>query len=233
MSQIRMTILIVDDDVELVGLLRYALTTAGYGVVTAFDGEQALLRLREHTPDLVILDVNLPLRDGFEVLAILRRSSQVPVMMLTVRAAEEDEVRGLDLGADDYLRKPFSPRALLARVRSLLRRGNEPGDEPLPAGGPLSLDIERSEAQVNGGAPFRLSPLELRLLRLLLGQGGRPVDADRVIATVWPDRDAADRESLKQVVHRLRRKLAIAGGNAAWIEYVPNAGYAFTASADG
>lgn len=228
MNQARMTILIVDDDVELVGLLRYALTTAGYAVVTAFDGEQALLRLREHKPDLVLLDVNLPLRDGFEVLDILRRSSQVPVMMLTVRAAEEDEVRGLDLGADDYLRKPFSPRALLARVRSLLRRGNEPMEEAALSGGPLRLDIERSEAQVDGGTPFRLSPLELRLLRLLLGQGGRPVDADRVIATVWPDRDAADRESLKQVVHRLRRKLANAGGAAAWIEYVPNAGYAFT-----
>ncbi len=226
-----MSILIVDDDVELVGLLRFALNHAGHAVVTAFDGEQALRRLREHTPDLVILDVNLPLRDGFEVLEILRKSSQVPVMMLTVRAAEEDEVRGLDLGADDYLRKPFSPRTLLARVRSLLRRGNEVLDEEALSSGPLTLDVERSQAQVAGGAPFRLSPLELRLLRLLLGHAGRPVDADRVIGFVWPDRDAADRESLKQVVHRLRRKLAQAGGAAAWIEYVPNAGYAFNTQA--
>ncbi|MFA6985208.1 MAG: response regulator transcription factor [Arenimonas sp.] len=227
-----MSILIVDDDVELVGLLRFALNGAGYDVVTAFDGEQALMRLREHMPDLVILDVNLPLRDGFEVLDQLRKHSQVPVMMLTVRSAEEDEVRGLDLGADDYLKKPFSPRALLARVRSLLRRGTEPVEDPVLSWGPLAIDVERSEAQVGGGEAFRLSPLELRLLRLLLSHRGRPVDAERLIGFVWADRDAADRESLKQVVHRLRRKLESAGGAAAWIEYVPNAGYAFAAPSE-
>ena len=221
-----MNILIVDDDVELAGLLKFALESAGYAVVTAFDGEQALRRLQQATPDLVILDVNLPVRNGFEVLAELRRHSQVPVMMLTVRDAEEDEVHGLDLGADDYLRKPFRPRALLARVRSLLRRGTEPDEEVTPPYGPLRLDPERSEARIGDGAPFRLSPLELRLLRLLLGRRGRPVDADEVIGIVWAERDAADRESLKQVVHRLRRKLANAGGAVAWIEYVPNVGYA-------
>ncbi len=224
-----MRILIVDDDVELVGLLRFALNSAGYDVVTAFDGHQAIVRFNDHKPDLVILDVNLPLRDGFEVLDLIRKHSQVPVMMLTVRATEEDEVHGLDLGADDYLRKPFSPRALLARVRSLLRRGDDPVEDPVLAWGPLTIDIERSEAQVDGGLAFRLSPLELRMLRLLLSHRGRPVDADRVIGFVWSDREAADRESLKQVVHRLRRKLVQAGGSAAWVEYIPNAGYAFTA----
>jgi DNA-binding response OmpR family regulator len=222
-----MRILIVDDDVELVGLLRFALAGAGYEVVTAFDGEQALQRFREHAPELVVLDVNLPLLDGFAVLRQIRRTSQVPVMMLTVRSSEEDEVQGLDLGADDYLKKPFSPRALLARVRSLLRRGTDPAEEPIEAWGPLALDLERSEGSVNGGEAFRLSPLELRLLHLLLGHKGRPVDADRIIGSVWADREAADRESLKQVVHRLRRKIAQAGGSAAWIEYVPNVGYAF------
>jgi DNA-binding response OmpR family regulator len=225
-----MRVLVVDDDVELVGLLRFALTGAGYEVEAAFDGEQALARIAEASFDLVILDVNLPVLDGFGVLRELRTRSQVPVMMLTVRAAEEDEVQGLDLGADDYLRKPFSPRALLARVRSLLRRGNEPMEDPVLILGPLSLDVERSEARVEGGAVFRLSPLELRLLRQLLSHRGRPVDTDRIIGFVWSDRDAADREALKQVVHRLRRKLEAAGGSAAWIEYVPNAGYAFAAA---
>ena len=225
-----MRVLVVDDDVELVGLLRFALTGAGYEVEAAFDGEQALARIADATFDLVILDVNLPVLDGFGVLKELRARSQVPVMMLTVRAAEEDEVQGLDLGADDYLKKPFSPRALLARVRSLLRRGNEPMEDPVLTSGPLSLDVERSEARVEGGAVFRLSPLELRLLRQLLSHRGRPVDADRIIGFVWSDRDAADREALKQVVHRLRRKLEAAGGSAAWIEYVPNAGYAFAAA---
>jgi DNA-binding response OmpR family regulator len=223
-----MRILIVDDDVELVGLLRFALGSGGYEVHVAYDGEQALARIEEHAPDLVVLDVNLPLMDGFEVLRRLRRSSQVPVMMLTVREAEEDEVTGLDLGADDYLRKPFSPRALLARVRSLLRRGSEsPGEDAVLAAGPFSLDVERNEAHVRDGEAFRLSPLEMRLLRLLLSHHGKPVDTDQLIGFVWAERDAADREALKQVVHRLRRKLAAAGGSPSWIEYVPNAGYAF------
>jgi DNA-binding response OmpR family regulator len=226
-----MKILVVDDDVELVGLLRFALAGAGYEVITAFDGEQALARLADSTPDLVLLDVNLPLLDGFAVLERLRRHSEVPVMMLTVRSAEEDEVHGLDLGADDYLKKPFSPRALLARVRSLLRRGPDAVEDPVLAMGPLSIDAERSEARIGeGGAPFRLSPLELRFLRLLLSHRGRPVDTDHVINFVWAERDAADRESLKQVVHRLRRKFEAAGGDAAWIEYVPNAGYALSTS---
>lgn len=228
-----MRILVVDDDVELAGLLRFALNGAGYDVVTAFDGEQALTRFRDHKPDLVILDVNLPIRNGFEVLDLIRRHSQVPVMMLTVRAAEEDEVHGLNLGADDYLKKPFSPRTLLARVRSLLRRGNEQLEDAVLTLGALTLNVERSEAQVEGGESFRVSMLELRLLRLLLTQRGRPVDADKLIGFVWSDREAADRESLKQVVHRLRRKLAAAGGSANWIEYVPNVGYAFTTQASG
>ena len=223
-----MKILVVDDDVELVGLLRFALAGAGYEVVTAFDGEQALARLADSAPDLVVLDVNLPLLDGFAVLERLRRHSEVPVMMLTVRSAEEDEVHGLDLGADDYLKKPFSPRALLARVRSLLRRGPDAVEDAVLSQGPLAIDVERSEARIHDGAPFRLSPLELRLLRLLLSHRGRPVDTDHVINFVWAERDAADRESLKQVVHRLRRKFEAAGGDAAWIEYVPNAGYAFS-----
>jgi DNA-binding response OmpR family regulator len=94
--------------------------------------------------------------------------------------------------------------------------------------GPLAIDVERSEAHINDGAPFRLSPLELRLLRLLLSHRGKPVDTDVLIGFVWAERDAADRESLKQVVHRLRRKFEAADGDPAWIEYVPNAGYAFT-----
>lgn len=223
-----MRILVVDDDVELVGLLQFALVNAGYEVMTAFDGEQALAQFIAQAPDLVVLDVNLPRLNGFDVLAALRRDSEVPVMMLTVRAAEEDEVRGLDLGADDYLRKPFSPRALLARVRALLRRGGEgEGEVPVLSSGSLSVDTTRSEMRLGNGEPCRLSTLELRLLRLLLGHQGRPVDPQRIIGFVWSDRDAADRDALKQLVHRLRHKLTGIGGAPDWIEHVPNAGYAF------
>lgn len=223
-----MRILVVDDDVELVGLLQFALANAGYEVVTAFDGAQALEQFATHAPELVVLDVNLPQLDGFQVLEVLRRESSVPVMMLTVRAAEEDEVRGLDLGADDYLRKPFSPRTLLARVRALLRRGGEGDEEPVLSAGPLSIDALRSEMSLEGGSSCRLSTLELRLLRLLLGHQGRPVDPQRIIGFVWSDRDAADRDALKQLVHRFRHKLVGIGGGADWVRHVPNAGYAFS-----
>lgn len=223
-----MRILIVDDDVELSALLRYALETAGYEVLVAFDGEQALAQAGEGEPDLVVLDVNLPGLDGYQVLERLRRDSDVPVMMLTVRADEADEVHGLDLGADDYLRKPFSPRALLARVRALLRRGGEAG-EPVLEDGELAVDTARNEMRVGDGPPCRLSTLELRLLRVLLGHRGRPVDTRRVIGAVWSDRDGADRDALKQLVHRLRLKLVRIGGSAEWIEHVPGAGYAFAA----
>lgn len=225
-----MNILIVDDDVELVGLLSFALETAGYNVGTAFDGREAVAKVHEHKPDLVILDVNLPSQDGFGVLADLRKFSQVPVIMLTVRATEEDEIQGLDLGADDYLRKPFSPRALLARVRSHLRRSNDPGEEPVLTLGTIMLDVERCDLRVGDGDAQRLSPLETRLMRALLANRGRPVDADRLVEMVWLDRSTADRELLKQVVHRLRRKLAAAGGQGGWIEYIAGAGYAIASS---
>ena len=225
-----MNIMIVDDDVELVGLLSFALETAGYNVATAFDGREALTKMREHRPDLVILDVNMPNLDGFSVLADLRTFSQVPVIMLTVRATEEDEVHGLDLGADDYLRKPFSPRALLARVRSHLRRSNDPSDEPVLTLGAISLEVERCDLRVGTGDPQRLSPLEARLMRALLAARGRPVDPDRLVDVVWVDRTSADRELLKQVVHSLRRKLSAAGGSSAWIEYIAGAGYAIATS---
>ena len=228
-----MNILIVDDDVELVGLLSFALETAGYVVGNAFDGREALEMARAHNPEIIILDVNLPSQDGFEVLAGLRRFTQAPVIMLTVRNAEEDEIRGLDLGADDYLRKPFSPRALLARVRSHLRRRVEPGEEPVLTHGPVSLDAERCDLRVADGEAQRLSPLETRLMKALLAHRGRPVDADHLVEAVWQDRQTADRDLLKQVVHRLRRKLAAAGGEGEWIEYIAGAGYAMTASSTG
>jgi len=223
-------ILIVDDDVELVGLLSFALESAGYEVATAFDGVEAVAAARARETSLVILDVNLPRQDGFTVLSELRKFSQVPVIMLTVRATEEDEVHGLDLGADDYLRKPFSPRALLARVRSHLRRSGD-GEEAVVSYGPVTLDIDRGDVTVSGGGGQRLSPLEARLLRALLNGRGRPIDADRLVQAVWLGRSTADRELLKQVVHRLRRKLSTAGGDGAWVEYIPGAGYAIAVAA--
>jgi DNA-binding response OmpR family regulator len=200
-------ILVVDDDRELADLVAYALRQAGLFPIAAADGPSALRLVAAEQPDLVILDVNLPGLDGFEVLRRLRGAGErVPVLMLTVRAGEDDVVRGLDLGADDYLAKPFSPRTLLARVRALLRRAGESSPAAPLRHGDLSLDVESATVQVGTALPIRLTPLELRLLQRLLAQPGQPVAAERLIAHVWGSGEG-DRQSLKQLVHRLRLKI--------------------------
>jgi DNA-binding response OmpR family regulator len=201
-----MKILVVDDDLELLGLIEFALRQAGYLVITAASGPEALDTFRREQPDLVILDVNLPGFDGFEVCRQIRAESMTPIMMLTVRGSEEDQVRGLDGGADDYLTKPFSPRSLLARVRALLRRAEIDRPSPLAAGD-LSLDIERQTVSVGHAPPVRLTGLEFRLLQYLLANVGHCISAERLTTHVWGYRGVGDRQLLKQLVHRLRQKL--------------------------
>jgi DNA-binding response OmpR family regulator len=200
-------VLVVDDDPELLPLLAFALRQGGWLVIEAASGEQALAAFGDERPDLVVLDVNLPGIDGFEVLRRLRADgATAPVLMLTVRGGEEDVVRGLDLGADDYLTKPFSPRTLLARLRALLRRAGIEAARGVTAGA-LTLDPERSTARVAGRPPVKLTRLEYRLLQLLAAHAGRPVPAERIVHHVWGARLQGDRQALKQLVHRLRRKL--------------------------
>lgn len=199
--------LVVDDDAELRTLIAFALRHAGYLPIEAGDGPAALAAFTRESPALVILDVNMPRLDGFEVLRRIRAQSEAPVMMLTVRSGEEDHVHGLDLGADDYLCKPFSPRTLLARVRALLRRaGAAARAEPLVRGG-LELDVEAGSVRIEGGDPIRLTPLELRFLQLLFAHGGAVVPAERILVHVWGSRGSGDRQLLKQLVHRLRQKI--------------------------
>jgi DNA-binding response OmpR family regulator len=200
-------LLVVDDDPELRPLVGFALRQASYLVVEAASGEEALTLLERELPDLMILDVNLPGIDGFEVLRRARTNGRrLPILMLTVRGEEEDLVRGLDLGADDYLTKPFSPRTLLARVRALLRRaGEEAPPRPTAVGG-LVLDEERHLLHV-GERQVVLAPLELRLLQLLLAQAGRTVAPERLIRHLWGGSVSAGREHLKQLVYRLRQKI--------------------------
>ena len=202
-----MKVLVVDDDPELRPLIGFALRQASYLVVEAASGEEALTLLERELPDLMILDVNLPGIYGFEVLRQARAAGRhLPILMLTVRGEEEDLVRGLDLGADDYLTKPFSPRTLLARVRALLRRaGEEAPPRPTAVGG-VVLDEERHLLHV-GERQVVLAPLELRLLQLLLAQAGRTVAPDRLIRHLWGGSVSAGREHLKQLVYRLRQKI--------------------------
>ena len=224
-----MKILTVDDDAELRGLIAFALRQAGYLVLEAPDGPSGLAYLAEEKPDLVLLDVNMPRMSGFDVLERIRATgSGVPVMMLTVRSAEEDHVRGLDLGADDYLTKPFSPRTLLARVRALLRRAGVEKPAPLAAG-VFALDTELQTVRVRGNDPVRLTNLELRLLQFLLTNAGRPQTADKLTSHVWGHRGLGDRQLLKQLVHRLRQKIERDPAAPAHLLTMSGVGYVFRA----
>ena len=220
-----MKILVVDDDAELRALIGFALRQAGFLVVEAPDGPRAVATHEQEAPDLVILDVNLPFLDGFEVLKRIRARGRTPVMMLTVRAAEEDLVRGLDAGADDYLAKPFSPRTLLARVRALLRRSGSEPSATLRAGR-LELDPDLQAVRIDAGEPVRLTPLEFRLLQYLVAQSGRTVHADRLLAHVWGAREGGDRQTLKQLVHRLRHKIEDDPARPVRVVTVAGLGYA-------
>ena len=221
-----MKILAVDDDLDLLKVIAFALRQAGYLVLEARDGPTAIDTFERERPDLVILDVNMPRLNGFEVLKRIRAGgSPSPVMMLTVRSAEEDQVEGLDSGADDYLTKPFSPRTLLARVRALLRRAGVERPAPLAAGD-LVLDLEKQSVRVRGKAPARLTNLELRLLQLLLANGGHTLPLDRLTSHVWGDRGMGDRQLLKQLVHRLRRKIEEDPASPRYLVTVSGVGYA-------
>ena len=202
-----MKILVADDDPDLLDLVAYALSQTGYLVVKASDGTEALANFEAEAPDMVILDINMPGMTGFEVCSAIRGRSTVPVMMLTARGEEQDLVRALDLGADDYLTKPFSPRTLLARVKALLRRARlERSTGPMTAGR-VTLDSDDSTVKIGAGQPIALTKLEFRLMQALLAQSGRAVHSDRLLILVWGHRGAGDRQLLKQLVHRLRHKI--------------------------
>ncbi len=201
-----MKILVADDDRDLRDLVGFTLMQAGYLVIKAPDGTAAIRAVADEAPDLVILDINMPGASGFQVCESIRSNSRVPIMMLTVRGEEEDLVRALDLGADDYLTKPFSPRTLLARAKALLRRAGTESASVLAAG-KLTLDPEEHTVRIGEADPVRLTKLELRLLQMLLASAGRTVNSDRLLIHVWGHRGSGDRQLLKQLVHRLRQKI--------------------------
>ncbi len=219
-----MKILIADDDSDLLGLIGFTLTQAGYLVVKAIDGPSAIRAFEAEQPDIIVLDINMPGASGFQVCEAVRQKSRVPIMMLTARGEEEDLVRALELGADDYLTKPFSPRTLLARVKALLRRAGVDTATPLAAGR-MKLDVDEHTVQVGEGEPIRLTKLELRLLQMLLANSGHTVSSDRLLMQVWGHRGAGDRQLLKQLVHRLRHKIELDPAVPQLLQTAPGAGY--------
>ena len=220
-----MKILIVDDDDELRAILGFALRQAGWLALEARDGREALSNLESEDPSLVVLDLNLGREDGLELLPRIRELSRAPVLVLSVRSSEEDVVRALDLGADDHLAKPFSPRTLLARVRALVRRARGEAPAEPTVVGPYRLDLERRTLVIGDGARVRLTPLELRLIQILLAQPGEAVSAERLIAHVWGVRGYGDRQLLKQLVHRLRQKIEPDPTAPRWLATEASSGY--------
>jgi DNA-binding response OmpR family regulator len=225
-----MKVLIADDDRDLLELIGFSLSQAGYLVLKAADGPTAVRIFDAEGPDLVVLDINMPGASGFQVCESIRARSNVPVMMLTARNEEEDLVRALELGADDYLTKPFSPRTLLARVKALLRRaGMEAGTAPVAAGR-IVLNVEDHTVEIDGGQPVRLTKLELRLLQMLLAHAGRTVSSDRLLVHIWGHRNSGDRQLLKQLVHRLRQKIEVDPAVPQLLQTAAGAGYKLVVS---
>jgi DNA-binding response OmpR family regulator len=223
-----MKILIADDDQDLLALIGFTLGQAGYLIIKASDGAAALKLFEAEAPDLVLLDINMPHASGFQVCEAIRKKSRVPVMMLTVRGEEEDLVKAIELGADDYLTKPFSPRTLLARIKALLRRAGTETAVPMSVGR-IRLDAVEHMVIVGTKEPVRLTKLELRLLQTLIASAGHTVASDRLLMQVWGHKGAGDRQLLKQLVHRVRQKIEIDPANPQILQTAASAGYKLVA----
>ena len=221
------TVLIIEDDPNVVELTRIYLELDGYRVLAANDGVRGLELAREELPSLIILDLMLPRLDGMEVCRALRAESSVPIIMLTALVEEDDRLAGLDLGADDYVTKPFSPRELAARVRAVLRRSDRDALEAGPqvfSAGSIQIDLRRRSVSV-ADSEIKLTPTEFRTLALLVREPGRTFSRDQIIDKVFGyDFDGFDR-TVDAHVSSLRRKLDAAPGGAKHIETIYGSGY--------
>ena len=202
-------VLVVDDEPRMIRFIRMNLELEGYQVIEARNGIQALEQVRQHLPDLVVMDVMMPELDGFETLRLLRDISTVPVVLLTVKADEDDKIRGLELGADDYITKPFSPRELLSRVQAVLRRANWSAPPPrtiLEIDDRLSVDFNRHQVIVDGER-IDLRPTEYRLLNHLIQNAGWVVPHDTLLAKVWGYEYRDETHYLRLYINYLRKKI--------------------------
>jgi DNA-binding response OmpR family regulator len=223
------TILVVDDERKIVDLARDYLEHAGFAVVTAADGEAAIDAVQRRHPDLVVLDLGLPGLDGLDVTRRIRRDSNLPVIMLTARDDELDKLIGLELGADDYLTKPFSPRELVARVRAVLRRvdaGSRPTDDEIVRAGELTLDVPRMRAELQGRS-IDLTPTEFQLLAALARQPGRIFTRSQLLDAVHGVAFESYERAIDTHVKNIRRKLEPDPRRPALILTVYGVGYRF------
>ncbi len=225
-------ILVVDDEPHIIELVKYNLAQEGYTVLTAHEGAEAVTKVRQERPDLVILDIMLPYVDGLEVCRQIRRESSVPIIMLTAKGGELERVVGLEIGADDYVTKPFSPRELVARVRAILRRT---ASEAAPAqqgplrGGALALDPATHEVSLNG-RPVDLTAKEFELLRLLLSHPNRVFTRDFLLEHIWGYDYYGSTRTVDMHISRLREKIEDDPASPTYIVTVRGVGYKFKAA---
>lgn len=224
------SILVVDDEERMARFIRLNLEHDGFQVIEAYRGMKAIQALRSDMPDLIILDVMLPDLDGFEVLRMIREISSVPVIMLTAKGEEDDRVRGLELGADDYITKPFSPRELVSRVRAVLRR-TEAGsptskNESIEVDDRLKIDFGRREIWVNGEL-VKLRPTEYRLLYHLVQNAGWVVTYDQLLSKVWGYEYRDEPHYVRLYINYLRQKLEEDPSNPKYILTERGVGYRF------
>ncbi len=220
------TVLVVDDDHKLLSLVRMYLERDGFQVLSAYDGAQALDLVQRHHPGFIILDLMLPRTDGITVCRQIRKTSNVPILMLTAKVEEVDKLVGLSVGADDYVTKPFSPRELVARVRAILRRtaAHEPSS-PRLVQGDLVMDTERHEVSVNGDE-VRLTPIEYKLLQALMEFPGRVFTRDQLLAHVYAFDEAVVVDRTVDVhIGKLREKLGDDPAQPRYIQTVRGVGY--------
>jgi two-component system response regulator RegX3 len=222
-------ILLVEDEPALAESVRYSLELEGFGVSVAEDGRAAVERFRADDPDLVILDLMLPEMSGLDVVRVIRRTSTVPIIIVTAKDSEADKVTGLELGADDYMTKPFSVRELVSRVRAHLRRthmtvGADP--EEILAVGPVEMDVARHEVRANG-EQITLPPKEFQLLELLLRRQGRLLTREFLIEEVWGRDYVGDTKTLDVHVKRIRQKIEVDPHDPAHLLTVRGLGYKY------
>jgi len=225
-----MKVLVADDDVDLVDLMDYALRREGYEVLKAVDGQQALARWQSERPDIVLLDGSMPKVDGFEVCRQIRHEGKTPVIMVSARSKEDDVIRGLQVGADDYVTKPFSAKQLVARMDTVLRRSQQHAYNPASSQvqvGDLALDRESHEVTKNN-RPVQLKRLEFRILYMLAQNVGRVVPYSRLVEYGWGYYDEATFNPLKTHVSRIRMKLGLGTHGANALSAVRGVGYVLT-----
>jgi DNA-binding response OmpR family regulator len=222
-------ILVVDDEERMVRFIRLNLEHDGFQVIEAFNSQQAMDRLRETLPDLILLDVMLPDIDGFEMLRMVRENHDVPVIMLTAKSEEDDRVRGLELGADDYVTKPFSPRELVSRVKAVLRRTETARGQSsgvINVDDRLKIDFDRREVWVEGEL-VKLRPTEYRLLYHLVQNAGWVISHDQILAKVWGYEYQDEPHYVRLYVNYLRQKLEEDPSNPKYILTERGVGYRF------